>query len=273
MSPPAESQSIRLNPSEIRARAREHDWDEDIFEVTPARRPERPWLRVTLAACACIAALSYLAQQRLPSSDDTLPVEQRPVELLAPPPEWQPVVRPTAHYLLALADLKLPVPALEARQHVSGGREDVFTAGAIEGAMHLHLVIRQAVQDERTSGSFYVDLVRQAAGAGLSVLRSAQPTMVATKFGRVEVADAVLGHVTEHACLAFRFAHPEFAFRFHGWLCGSDERPADRHLLACVIDRLALSDVGDQSLKALFSQADRQRSESCRPASRTASAR
>ncbi len=48
------------------------------------------------------------------------------------------------------------------------------------------------------------------------------------------------------------------AFRFAGWWCGQNGRPADRRQLACLIDKVALLSAGeDKGLRALFTQAEK----------------
>jgi hypothetical protein len=114
-----------------------------------------------------------------------------------------------------------------------------------------------------------VDLVRRAAFAGLSVVRSAQSRPLATKFGIAEAAPVVLAESAEQPCLAFRFAHGELAFAFTGWICGAEDRPVTEAQLACLIDRLAPAKGGDDhALKVLFAQVESRRDPVCSPVAR-----
>ena len=89
--------------------------------------------------------------------------------------------------------------------------------------------------------SFYVDIVRRAAEAGLAVERNAQTSMLATKFGAIESAAVTLAGPTEQNCQAFRFLDGETGFGFQGWLCGSDSQPVETKP-ACLLHRRACSD-------------------------------
>jgi hypothetical protein len=187
--------------------------------------------------------------------------------LIAPPPAWEPVDRATALYGIESLDPSLPL-STTVRRHTIGGREDTLLLGAFGEPGHARISVSRTIAVPG-AGSFYVDLVRQAAQAGLSVARSSQSRPVATKFGTVEVAPAALAEATEQACLAFRYVHGEVIFSFRGWLCGSETKPVSESQLICLIDHLALAGgKDDAALKGLFAQADRKRSESCSPMAR-----
>jgi hypothetical protein len=245
---------------------------------TTLRRHRRPlpWLRMILVSSALIAALVYLAQQRRDEDAAPRPGTVPFAALTAPPPVWQSIARPVPLYTLAggvetKAKDKDGPPALEARQHASGGREDTFVLGRFGDPGHGRLSILRGFAEPEPE-RFYVALVRWAAAAGLSVLRSAQTQPVATKFGPVQAAEVTLAEAAEQTCVAFRFAHPEVSFGLHGWLCGSEARPVTGTDLACLIDRIALAPGGeDPTLKVVFAQAERQRV--CPPAARVATAR
>jgi hypothetical protein len=112
--------------------------------------------------------------------------------------------------------------------------------------------------------SFFVDLARQAAQAGLSVARSAQAAPLSTKFGLAEIATVTMAGTTEETCLALRIDRPPAQFSLRGWVCGSAAQPASEAQVACLLDRLAL--VGeDPILGTLFAQAERQRTAGCAP--------
>ena len=73
----------------------------------------------------------------------------------------------------------------------------------------------------------------------------------------------------EQACLAFRFSGAGDDFSFQGWLCGSSA--PDEAQLACFVDGITLSGNASPSLKAVFAQAERSRTEACGTLARTAS--
>jgi hypothetical protein len=249
----------------------DEDWDADGAHALPpsgkVRRRRLPWLRMTLMSGVAVFGLVLLAQEREA-------VEEVPAEgsvpaaiLIAPPPPWQAISDPAPFYALEHPE-GLPPPALAARRHASGGREDSLRFGAFGEPGHARLTLVRDIR-ERQPGSFYVDMVRRAAQAGLSVARSAQSRSLETKFGTVEAAPLVLQAAAEQSCLAFRFAHGELAFGFAGWLCGSDAKPVSEDQLACFIDRLSLAKgVEDAALKVYFAQAEQRRGHGCAPVAR-----
>lgn len=239
------------------------------------KRSDFPWLRVCLASSAVAAALVVLARQ-----PELHPFEAsaRPrIELAsshAPPPAWERMPQPTALYAIDAPDLQgLPIRH-EARRDPEGARDDTLTFGAAEDGLkpYFQLVVRLSAQPERSEASFFVDLARRAAEAGLAVTRSASPGGVRTKFGTAEVADVTLAGDAERACLAFRLPGSEALFRAGGWFCGASDPPPSRDRLACLIDGLSLRGSGDQALKALFSQAEGRRDLACAPPPRVVAA-
>jgi hypothetical protein len=246
--------------------------EDEMFDLAderplPRRRKPVPWLRMATLSSLAIAALTYLAQrdERQDEADDAKAVT--PPVLIAPAPLWKPISASPALYAL---DKSLGPVAAEARQHTSGGREDTLTLGSFGEARYGRIALAQGFSEP--ARSFFVDLARRAAEAGLSVGRSTQSRMVTTKFGQVETAAVTLIAATEQTCQAFRFASVENAFGFHGWLCGEAAQQADeRQQLACFIDRIALVSGDYPVLKAFFTRAERNRPEACALAAKTAS--
>jgi hypothetical protein len=232
---------------------------------------------MAIVCAGMVAGLAYLAGQQPESSAGPVSVPLAP--LIAPPPAWQLVSQPVPMY--ALEGISRGSFALDVRRHVEGGREDTLTFGSFgDTGFGLLRMTRGASEPEPTS--FYVVLVRQAAQAGLSVVRSTQAAPLATKFGPAEIAEVTMagraGKTTadpsEATCLAWRVSLPEAQFALSGWVCGSADQPADAAQVACLIDRLTLAGGEDAGLKVLFAQAERRRIEACRPpAPRVASVR
>lgn len=249
------------------------DWDEeDAFDrhERPSRRARKrrfPWFRMTLMSSLIVATLAYFAPRK---GIEEAPVNRRqgvPVSVLvAPAPMWNPL--PQAPALYSLERNTLPV-TVEARQHTNGAREDTLVLGRFGEARHARITLLQgSVEPAR---SFFIDIVRRAAQAGLAVSRNAQSRMVATKFGPLEAAAITLTGQREQECQAFRFPLGEAGFGFEGWLCGSGAAPVDEAQLACFIDGLALSGAAAPTVKAVFARADSGRLEACGPTARTAS--
>jgi hypothetical protein len=231
-----------------------------------------------------IAGLVWLAQERQEERQRGTPGGPGTpslAEITAPPPLWEPIANPVPSYALdgpgdrapgTLADaidwsegrpvtVSGPVPTYTARRHSGGGREDILVLGGPGKPVHLRLEIRRGVP-EAASTSFYIDLVRRAAEAGLAVTRVAAPSPLATKFGPAEVASATFEE--GQACLAFRLMPGDLAFRIGGWLCQADERPADEARLACALERLVLMPGSDDAaLRVFFAQAEQRRNSAC----------
>ena len=260
---------------------------DDLDGLTPLRRragPPRqrrastlPWFRMAVVCAAMVAGLAYLAgQQPQPSAD---PVSIPLAPLIAPPPAWERVSQPVPLY--ALDGIPRGSFALDVRRHIEGGREDTLTFGSFgDTGFGLLRMTRGVSEPEPTS--FYVLLVRQAAQAGLSVVRSTQAAPLATKFGPAEIAEVTMmgmagetaADPSEATCVAWRVAVPEAQFALSGWVCGSVDQPADAAQVACLIDRLTMAGGEDAGLKVLFAQAEQRRIEACRPpAPRVASVR
>jgi hypothetical protein len=244
--------------------------DDAPVRLAPAGRVRArrlPWLRMSLMSGVAVFGLVILAQeqQAVDPEPETGFVPQ--AVLVAPPPAWQTIPQPSALYALVGTEGALP-HALAARRHSTGGREDRLQFGS-PGEPGYGLVSLVRGIREGQAGSFYVDMVRRAAEAGLSVARSGQAARLDTKFGPVETAPLVLAGAAEQACLAFRFSDGELAFGFAGWLCGSEGRGVQADQLACFLDRLALAKGGDDpALRILFAQADERRSQACAPVAR-----
>lgn len=242
------------------------EWDEDDAldreDERPSRRARKPlpWLRVILLSCLSIAGLVYFAQQGRREKQSSEPKSIPASVLIAPAPVWKPVSPSPAVYALERSVGPL---ALQARQHTSGAREDTMIVGAFGAVPHAQVTLFQGFAEPERS--FFVDLVRRAAEAGLSVARNAQSRMIATKFGPVEAAAVTLAGSGEQSCQAFRFADRQAGFGFQGWLCGGEANASGDTQLVCFIDGIALAGGTNPSLKAVFAKAERSRTGACAP--------
>lgn len=254
------------------ARAGYPAWDEDeaYFDERPIRHARRKpvrWFRTTLTSVLMIAGLVYFAQQKEDEATGTPSQAASAPALIAPAPVWTPVAAAPALYAIEGAGASV---SIEARQHTSGAREDTLILGRFGTARHARLTLIQGQPEP--ARSFFVDIVRRAAQAGLAVSRNEQSRMLATKFGPAEVAAMTLvGRTTEQECRTFRFADREAGFGFQGWLCDAQADTVDDAQLACFIDAIAVTGAGSPSLKALFARAEKNRAETCGPGARTAS--
>jgi hypothetical protein len=244
----------RLAPAHVRRRG--------------GRATRLPWLRFCSATAIVVALVAYAAHHSEVKNAAAVADPPQPFVATAPPPAWQPIGNPVAIYAIDAPALKALPLSLEARRHVSGAREDALAYGAVESAAEAHA--RFVVHDgdgPQDPHSFFVDLARSAADAGLAVTRSTQPAALPTKFGTAESAEVVLSATSDRSCHAFRLASPEAEFHVLGWACGAGGRPVTHRELTCLIDRLALTPAADDAeLKALFVRAETQRHAGCSPA-------
>ena len=155
--------------------------------------------------------------------------------LIAPPPTWQAINPANSPFSL---DKEFGVATATARQHSGGGREDTLVVGAPGESRYARVTFSHGLP--MTPRSLYVDVVRRAAEAGLSVERNGLSGLLVTKFGSLESASITLGGPAEQNCQAFRFHDPDSAFGFQGWLCGQDAQPVEKADLACFIDSMTL---------------------------------
>jgi hypothetical protein len=181
---------------------------------------------------------------------------------------WVRVVRPIAMFGLQSPELDAEPTSYEARRSQDGSRrEEVLAFGAFDEARP-HLLLRLQLDHRTTdlSQPFMIALVRGAASRALAVQRSSASTAIATRFGPVETADAMLSDgKASRPCIAFRMSPGDLPLAMSGWWCGAD-RPADRQQLVCLIDRLDLLSAGDDpALRAAFARTELGRRPGCAP--------
>jgi hypothetical protein len=187
--------------------------------------------------------------------------------------EWTRIQRPVAIFALGAQDFAGQAQRYEGWRNASGGWDDrlvngsflpVERSGALRQEPHLHISFQRGAGPAR---SLFLDMVSQGGEAGVSIERLQQASLITTKFGAVETADALLSQGgVQRACLAFRHVSEEPGLRIAGWWCAPDARPADRRQLACMIDRIGLLSAGeDKALRAVFTQAEKNRDPACNP--------
>ncbi|HET6378389.1 MAG TPA: hypothetical protein VFG05_08820 [Methylocella sp.] len=161
-----------------------------------------------------------------------------------------------------LAVINAPWLARYAKRHETwqnrenGARRHVleFSDPEGRGAPALRLVIEMPGAEPLQEQPFFVEIARRAAERGLAVVRAAQPSPLATRFGPFEVAEIGLarrdGAVA--ACSGFRFANEKPRLRISGFACSELAGPPGR-ALACLIGRLDLAPAaGDADLVWFF---------------------
>jgi len=180
-------------------------------------------------------------------------LEPRAVEPTASPedPVWVDAGAPL--YGLTAPGFSRVTRAEAVMRRIGPGRQDALTFGDGPGAGDwLRLSVQQAGPLDPAPGSFYLDLARAAARAGVAVTRAALPGLLATRFGAFEAAEVELARgEASHACLGFRLLAGSPDLRIMGLACGRDGLP-DRAALACALDGLHLLAPGAEAAIARF---------------------
>ena len=108
-------------------------------------------------------------------------------------------------------------------------------------------------QSTISPAGFYLEMVRRSADIGLALLRSGQPQVTTTRFGRTEMAEiAISGPQGALSCLGIRALDHLPAFQISGLICGAN-MTIKSEKTACLMDSLALNHDGDSHLAEIFS--------------------
>lgn len=206
-------------------------------------------------------------------------IPQPPATAPAPEPlpkgPWAEIERPLQMYALAPGAFTPEPLSFQAKRHREGrGRIDVMTWGRLDddAAPYLRLSVHRIGREPLADSSFFIHMVREAAGFGAAITRGHVADPMPTRFGLFEAADITLEQGSDSAqCLGFRFASPERLIRMTGFACGTAADPIDRRTLACTIDRISLISAGeDHDLKKFFAAAEAGRDPHCSPRSAAA---
>ncbi len=187
---------------------------------------------------------------------------------------WLAIMQPLPLFGLSGTDFaKLPLDYAAVRHSAGGGRRDILMFGDPQGDQSWLKLSLYRIGAEATSTRD--DLADMVQGFGFEMTNSAEPTLLATRFGSFEAADMRIGAPSgPRPCLGFRSMQaPDAALRVEGLACGSLDHPMGRDLLSCVIDRIDLLSAGDdQALRDIFVEAERRRGAACMPSRLTPSA-
>jgi hypothetical protein len=175
----------------------------------------------------------------------------------SPPPAWSMIQRTAPRLALDAPELaKLPAGAGLFR-NIGGATEDRLRWGSLEAAEtpFVELVLRHRAG--QPPATLFVALARLAASDGSALLHLAAPAGFTAKFGGFAVATAWLASDrTERPCLVFRHEDRGADLEIAGWYCGAEGSEPEPQTLACLINRLSLTDaVDDPGLKRIFAAA------------------
>ena len=180
-------------------------------------------------------------------------------ELAAPEPALSPWVEAGASIYGLEAPGFIRPPRGEAWTRRQGpGRQDALTFRDEPGdGAWLRVGLHLAGPLDPAPGSFYLDLTRAAARAGVAVTRASLPVMQQIRFGGLEIAEVALAEGEGvRACLGFRLLAGEPDLRILGFACDRERQPEPR-ALACTLEGLQLLAPGlDEGLARFFAAAE-----------------
>lgn len=225
----------------------------------------------TLQNLAEEAAFSDLALRPGSSAISLAAIE--PVNAPSPSPQAAPEWRGWTEIRHPIAMFHLEAPAVQTAEldyrvavTQNGGRRDSLiwiprpgTPGA-PSRPEIDLEIERFSGSEPEQRAFFPQLALRAADRHRALEKLATPSEIVSKFGPLEVADAILSQKEGRAaCLVFRRIG-EAGFSFSGWYCAPKGTSVNRLVLTCFLDRLDLVGAGsDLPLKRLFAEAERRR--------------
>ncbi|CAH1657546.1 MULTISPECIES: hypothetical protein [unclassified Chelatococcus] len=152
-------------------------------------------------------------------------------------PIWVRLAKPAVTVVNPAPALKTSDVAYETWQHGLGGQRDTTVFGHFADGLYVFLSFYRQGEEAQAAPTFFVDAARQAAEAGIGVIRTDVPAARATKFGPTEMANGVLTNGTlRRDCLVFRNRGQGGGLTLSGWACGAADRPIDADTLACMID-------------------------------------
>jgi len=155
----------------------------------------------------------------------------------------------------ALADLDV---TYEAWQHGLGGRRAIATFGHFDVGPYVFFGFYWPGEEAEIAPSFFVDMVRQAGEAGISVIKTDMPFARSTKYGLTEMAQGVLTDGSgQRNCLVFRHRSTDPNVKFSGWACGTPEQPLDPEALVCAIDQTRFLARDDDALAKLLAAVEK----------------
>ena len=178
----------------------------------------------------------------------------------APRIDWTTIERP--YRAFALNTPQFPDTDYAIRRHNFGGRKDILTVAADDGAGPPRLMVeiyRPGREIDQFGSPASEAAARTAELGGPYGVSTAEP--IASKFGRVNVFEFT-AHAGGNArnCLAFTRAFNDPRLQITGWYCKNDVEIVDRRTLACTIEGLSLlAAASEPKVQQLFANAEQKR--------------
>lgn len=217
----------------------------DIDGLARPRRLPRARLVLQLSVCAAlIAGLSLAARDRISAPEPARSWTDPPRAETAAPRRIA-ATEPLLTLNEAASGLTDAPPRAEPSRWdaTRGQREDSVSQGGFDAIEAPWLLVTATDPGARTEPppSLFVTLVRRAAdGRGLSVTRTGERGVVATRYGTFETLETVLSGDGTRTCTGFRSLALN-TLHLDGWLCGILGQAPETREVACAIDRIALS--------------------------------
>lgn len=188
----------------------------------------------------------------------------------APAAVWIDVNRPLPMFSFAAPEFSRQTSTYSMRRHsAGGGREDAITLGQFaESGPYMRLVVHQVGAEGAPAQTLFLESVRRAADAGLALDTLGAPSILQTRFGPVEVADAKIAvpdaATSREGCTVFRFSADRPTLRVSGLACGAGGAAFPRRQMSCLIGGLDLTAASeDPDLQKLFARSELARDEAC----------
>jgi hypothetical protein len=224
----------------------------------PARSGRRlPWL-VFLAGAGALAGI-VIARGR--SEAVALPPTSAPIAQISFTTDDR--LAPMINFFLG--DGERAQAHYTARSRGAGGeRWDTLTSGEAEGDDLFFRVTIRSGNAPIARPSLFVALAKQASELGAAVVHATNPQPdQTTALGAIEWADITLSIGNkERSCFGFRSARLGTA-DVSGFACGRPGAPWDRAALECLIDRIGVTDAGEQAGLGEMAKRDATRRTAC----------
>lgn len=206
---------------------------------------------------------------------------ERPQPAPVPVAVWVDVSRPLPMFAFAAPEFSRQTSTYAMRRHsAGGGREDTITLGQFaESGPYMRLVVHQVGAEGAPAQTLFLESVRRAADAGLALDSIAAPSILQTRFGPVEIADAKIAlpgaAKARQGCAVFRFSADQPALRVSGLACGAAGAAFAHRQMSCLVGGLDLTAASDDpDLQKFFARSELARDEVCsNPRARAAAAK
>ena len=210
------------------------------------------FLRLTSYVCA-LAVLALIAVHVVRSNAAIF----EPAPITPAANAWMTVAKPFPAFSLPQAELAESGYEYAMRRHVSGGRQDILSWGAMENdAPHLRVEIYRAGDEMRRFDSAALEIAARLEGIETALIKPAGT--METKFGTTSLVE--FSTKPGRRCLGFARAYDDPKLQILGWHCVSGDTRAERDLPACALDRLSLLAAGSEpKVREMFARAELKR--------------